>query len=457
MLQQGKFAADVCFYLGERPPLLAPPKYLVPSLGAGFDCDYANPDVLLHRMSVSNGRIVLPDGMSYRLLVLQNCTSPSQEICDRVGSYQSLKVSSIPSTEMSVEVVKKLRELILAGATVVGPPPAQAAGLRNYPECDAQLKEIASEIWGDLDGTLRTERRLGKGRIIWGKTAREILLADGVTPDFTFTGQPESPEQFDYIHRTTGEADIYFVINRTNQPAKSEFTFRVSGKQPEIWDPATGKARVADAYHQANASTVMPLELDGFGSVFVVFRNPVPANAAGPGGTNFPELKEVTELNGSWEVSFDTVWGGPAAVTFPRLISWTDRPENGIKYYSGTATYRKTFDQKEHAIAGKKLKGIYLDLGRVDNVAEVRLNGTKMGVLWCAPWRVEISEALRPTGNMLEVDIINLWANRVIGDLNLPAESRYTKTHDAFRFDFLTGKTPLIRSGLLGPVRILTR
>jgi hypothetical protein len=457
MLQQGNFAADVCFYLGERPPLLAPPKYLVPSLGAGYDCDYTNPDVLLNRMSVSNGRIVLPDGMSYRLLVLQNCTSPSQEICDRVGSYQRLTISSTPSTEMSVEVIRKLRELILAGATVVGPPPAKAAGLKNYPDCDRQLKEIAGEIWGDLDGTLRTERRLGKGRIIWGKAPREILLADGVTPDFTYTGQADSPEQFDYIHRTTGDTDVFFVINRTNKSAKSEFTFRGLGRQPEIWDPVTGRVRVADAYHQTDAGTTVPLELDAFGSFFVVFRKPVPPDAAGSGGTNFPDLKESTELTGSWMISFDPKWGGPATVTFPELMSWTNRPEDGIRYYSGTATYRKTFDGRKHFKAGQRPEHLFLDLGRVEDVAEVRLNGKNLGVLWCAPWRVEITDAVRQEGNILEVDITNVWSNRVVGDLNLPAENRYTRTHDAFRFDFLTAKTPLASSGLLGPVRIVTR
>jgi hypothetical protein len=394
--------------------------------------------------------------MSYRLLVLQNCTSPSQEICDKVSSYQSLKVSSVPSDGMSVEVIRKLRELILAGATVVGPPPLHASGLKNFPECDKQLKEIAHDIWGDLDGTTRTERRLGKGRIIWGKTPREILLADGVTPDFTFAGQAESPEQFDYIHRTTGEAEIYFVINRTDRSVKRDFTFRVSGREPEIWDPVTGNARVAIAYHQSHAGTTLPLELDRFGSFFVVFRKPIPVGAAGPGKRNFPELNELTELRGSWKISFDPTWGGPATVTFPTLMSWTDRPEDGIRYYSGTATYRRKFDGRGYFKAGKKPEHMYLDLGRVENVAEVSLNGKNLGVLWCAPWRVEITDVVRPGGNILEIRITNLWVNRVVGDLNLPAESRYTKTHDAFRFDFLTAKTPLAKAGLLGPVRILT-
>ena len=458
MLQQGTFVADVCFYLGERPPTLAPPKYVVPSLGSGYDCDYSNSDVLLNRMTVKDGRIVLPDGMNYRLLVLQNCTSPSQDICDKVGSYQKLSVSSVPSTAMSLEVIKKIREMVLAGATVVGPPPENTIGLKNFPESDDQLKKIASEIWGDLDGKIRTERGFGKGRIIWGKTPREILLADGITPDFTFQGQEANPQQFDYIHRTQGDVDIYFVINRTNQPVKREFTFRVTGKQPEIWNAVTGETYVSNAYNQANANTFLSLDLDRFSSYFIVFRKSVPFDAAGSDKKNFPELKELTELTGAWEISFDPQWGGPDNVTFPELKSWTDRPEEGIKYYSGKATYKKAFDLSLKADGDKKAvpksRRLFLDFGEIKDVAEVRLNGKKLGILWCYPWRIEITDALKPTGNQLEVDVINLWANRVIGDLNQPKEKRFTKTHDGFRFDFLTGKTELVKSGLIGPVKV---
>ncbi len=458
MLQQGTFVADVCFYLGERPPILAPPKYLVPSLGAGYDCDYSNSDVLLNRMSVRNGRIVLPDGMNYRLLVLQNCTSPSQEICDKVGSYQKLQVSSVPSTAMSLEVIKKIRELILSGATVVGPPPKNATGLKKYPERDELVKKIAYEIWGDLDGKNRTERKFGKGRVIWGKTPREILLSDGVTPDFTFQGQEAKPGQFDYIHRKQGNTDIYFVINRTNQPEKNDFTFRVAGKQPEVWNVVTGEIHEANTFVQTKGTTTMNLHLDRFDSYFIVFRKSVSTDSKGSGKENFPELKEITELKGSWQISFDPQWGGPDTVTFPKLISWTDRLEECIKYYSGKATYKKTFDLSMNPdgkrIAMPKTGSLFLDLGEIKDVAEVRLNGKKLGVLWCSPWRVEITDAVKPIGNLLEVDVINLWANRVIGDLNKPKEERFTKTHDGFRFDFLTGKTPLIKSGLLGPVKL---
>jgi hypothetical protein len=161
-------------------------------------------------------------------------------------------------------------------------------------------------------------------------------------------------------------------------------------------------------------------------------------------------------LNGPWKVTFDTAWGGPAIAEFPDLISWTSRPEEGIKYYSGKATYHNTFDLPLSASGHLNATPtrLFLDLGSVKNVAEVRLNGKNLGILWCAPWRVDITTAVKPTGNILEVDIIDLWANRVIGDLGLPKEKRITKTHDAFRFDMLRATTPLLDAGLLGPVKI---
>lgn len=459
MLQQGKFVGDVCFYLGERAPTLAPPKYIIPSLGPGYDCDYSNAEVLLTRMSVKNGRIVLPDGMSYRLLVLQNCTSTSPEICKQVSRYQKLDVSPVPSNAMSIEVIKKIRELIQNGATVVGPPPKYATGLKNYPNCDEQVQKIASEVWGDLNGKDRVERRFGKGRVFWGKTPREILLSDGIKPDFTFSGQSEEPEKFDYIHRTDGDSEIYFVINRTNRLENSDFTFRVAGKQPEIWNAVTGEIRQAGAFRQANGCTTLPLEFDRFDSWFIVFRKPIAVNVAGKNTYNSLNLKELCNLDDSWKVAFDPQWGGPSDVEFPKLINWIKSAEDGIKYYSGKATYRKKFDRNlksDNTIKTfKNDERLFLDLGNVLDVAEVRLNGMKLGILWCAPWRVEITKSVKPANNLLEIDVINLWANRVVGDLNLPKEKRFTRTHDKFRFDMLKSDTPLLDSGLLGPVRLL--
>lgn len=452
LLQEGKFVGDVCYYIGEQPPSLVPPKYIVPTLGVGYDCDYANTEVLLTRMTVKDGRIVLPDGMSYRLLYLQDCVSPDENICKMVGQYQQLEVSPKPSRAISLAVIKKIHELIMAGATVIGAPPLCSSELENYPICDEQIRQIASEIWGNLDGKNITERKLGKGRIIWGKTARDVLLEDGICQDFSYEGQMYAPEKFDYIHRTLKDCEIYFVINRTGSQIKNNFTFRISGKQPEIWDPVTGKAKKAKSFSQKNGQTTLSLEFAPYGSYFIVFQAPIQSDKQGEQKDNFVNLLVEKDLSSSWHINFDPAWGGPQQIYSDTLFNWIDRPEDNIKYYSGKAIYRKTFDLLVHKKGNERL---YLDLGNVKHVATVWLNGKNLGILWCAPWQVEITDFVKDSDNVLEIEVVNLWANRVIGDWKLPKEKRFTRTHDVFRFDMLRESTPLTNSGLLGPVLIL--
>jgi len=206
--------------------------------------------------------------------------------------------------------------------------------------------------------------------------------------------------------------------------------------------------------------TTLSLKLDAFSSYFVVFRKPVEHRQQSSLAGNFSALATVDSLAGSWTVSFDPKWGGPAETVFPKLESWTERPEEGVKYYSGTATYSKKFDLKDlpksTSIGKQKKRRLFIDFGDIKNVAEVRLNGKKLGILWCAPWRVEITDAVKPTGNLLNVEVTNLWANRVVHDLNLPKSQRLTHTHDGFRFDMLNTKTPILEAGLLGPVKLMS-
>ena len=460
LLQQGLFVGDVCFYLGEEPPVVAPFKQYDPAL-RGYDGDYCNAEVLLKRMSVKNGRITLPDGMSYRLLALQNCTSTSREVCDIIGGSVQQTISSTPSTAMSLKVLKKIGQLVRDGATVVGPRPEKAAGLKNYPKCDEEVQKLAAEIWGDCDGKTHTEHAYGKGRVIWGKPLADVLRADGVKPDFVCAGPPNKPvdgTMLDFLHRKVGDVDVYFVSNRKNHVLSKDCTFRVADKQPEIWNPVNGATDEAVAFQQADGCTSLPLEFAPFESYFVVFRKPIATNAGGTARRNFPKLLSVQEIAGPWTVRFDPRWGGPASVEFPELVSWTKRPEDGIKFYSGKATYSKRFDlqyrrQPRDRDLMKRWR-LLLDLGSVKNVAEVRLNGQKLGILWTAPWRVDISHAVRSSGNVLEIDVVNLWVNRVVGDLNLPKEKRIAETHDVFRFGMVRPSTPLLDSGLLGPVTL---
>ena len=421
MLQQGRFVADVLFYNGDGAPSFVGPKHVDPELGPGYDYDACNTEVLLTRLTVRDGRIVLPDGMTYRLLVL-----PQRR-------------------DMPVEVVRKLKGLVEAGMTLVGPKPEKEPGLKDYPQCDRQVKELAAELWGDCDGRGIKERHFGKGRVAWGIAPRELLARAGVGPDLSCTS-PQPDTFVDWIHRSAEGAEVYFLANRQDRVENVTCTFRVDGRMPELWDPTTGKTHNAAGYTITAGQTSLSLALAPYGSLFVVFR--APATVAAVEGSNFPQLAPVQELSGPWTVEFDPKWGGPPSAQFSQLVSWTKRPENGIKFYSGTATYRTGFDLAQPLPqAGRR---VYLDLGKVQNLAEVRLNGKNLGVVWTAPWQVDITEAAVPTANVLEIDVTNLWPNRLIGDAELPAEKRLTSTNIPINKD-----QPLLESGLLGPVRVM--
>lgn len=281
------------------------------------------------------------------------------------------------------------------------------------------------------------------------KPVREVLAGLGVPPDFESRGEPD----VDYIHRRAGETEIYFVRNLRAAPLSALCTFRVCGRQPELWDAVTGQTRLAEAFAQTAGRTTLPLEFPPYGSLFVIFRKPIPAEALGTASRNFPVCKSVQEVGGPWTVQFDPKWGGPTQpVVFDALSDWTRRAEEGIKYYSGTATYRTTFN----APALPAGRSVFLDLGTVHETAAVRLNGMDLGVVWCPPWRVDIAAALRPGQNLLEIDVANLWPNRLIGDSRLPADKRFTKTNVAKFYNAPRGGSEhsLLPSGLLGPVSI---
>jgi hypothetical protein len=270
----------------------------------------------------------------------------------------------------------------------------------------------------------------------------------GAQPDFEFTGLSEAGT-IDWIHRTTSDGtEIYFVCSRWETPESVECSFRVSGKQPELWNPVTGEIRAATAFHQKNGRTIMPLEFDPCGSVFVIFRRPIGAMVDGTAARNYPTLTPLFKLDGAWDVAFDPKWGGPSNVRFEELTDWTKRPEDGIKFYSGTAVYRKTFTLPT---APDQSQRLILELGEVREVATVRLNGRDLGVVWTKPARVDITRAAKAGTNELEVSVVNLWPNRLIGDAALPPEKRFTETN----MRKFVSKSPLLPSGLLGPVQML--
>jgi hypothetical protein len=272
----------------------------------------------------------------------------------------------------------------------------------------------------------------------------EVLSRLGVPPDFEADGPVR------YTHRRDGEVDIYFLGNTQSQPLSANGRFRVTGRRPEWWDAATGRRRALPQFTEADGVTTVPLAFAPAQSGFVVFRDPASATTSG-NAKNFASLSPVFEVAGAWDVSFDPNWGGPATVRFERLEDWTKRPEPGIRNYSGTATYRRVFDLDAERLARTR-RECYLDVGDVQVMASVRLNGRDLGVAWCAPWQVEIPAGLlRDRGNELEIRVANLWLNRLIGDAGLPPEQRRTwTTRNSFHKE-----TPRVPSGLLGPVQIL--
>ncbi len=274
----------------------------------------------------------------------------------------------------------------------------------------------------------------------YGALARLIESA-GVPPDF------ESDGAIRYTHRTDGGTEIYFVSNRNDRPVDANCMFRVAGKQPELWHPVSGQCRSLTTFTIKEGRTSVPLRFEANEAYFVVFRSPAAESAAKQ--TNFAGVTPLKEITGPWQVSFDPKWGGPEQASFANLDDWTRRPEPGIKFYSGQATYRKTIELPDRKPTDRETR-LLIDLGKVRNIARVRLNGHDLGVAWCAPWRVDITDSAKPGENELEITVANLWINRLIGDSGLPQEKRLTWTSvNPFKPD-----SPLSPSGLLGPVTI---
>ncbi len=438
LLQQGRFVTDVLYYQGDHVPNLRRLKEDDPAgVLPGYDYDSVTEEILLGQTKVSNGRICLDSGMQYRLLVL-----PDHKV-------------------LSLAALKKVREIVYDGGLVLGAKPARTVSLTGYPQCDSEFAGLADMVWGSGEKPAG-ENSFGKGKIVWGETARETLLQMGIKPDFEIKGD-SSQTGFDFIHYTIPstshekDADMYFVYNRTDRTQDVTCTFRIAGWQPELWNPVTGDIRMAQAFNQADGRTQIPLHFSPYGSWFVIFNDSIPVTQQGMASTNTFQYKSMLSIEGPWDVSFDPAWGGPQSVRFETLISWTDHPNAGIKAYSGKATYAKVFDcdiQLDEPASNRNGRKdlFFLDLGEVKDsgIASVRLNGKDLGIIWTKPFRVDISDVLRRGRNELEIDVINSWRNRLLADNKLPADKRLTRTNIQIKHDW----RPL-EAGLLGPVQIL--
>jgi len=427
LLQEGQFVADLC-YLSSEDSLSRPQmtQLLSPPPPFGYDYDFCTVENLM-QMNVKDGRIYLPSGMSYSVLVL-------------------------PQGNMRPAVLRQIAKLVKSGAIVYGGKPEKSPGLQKYPACDVAIKELTDELWDS-------------GKIISDRPFDKFLLSKNIPPDFAFVADVE------YIHRKINDADVYFFSIQRQEQQTIQAVFRISHTLPEIWYPDTGKIEEAPSYSFTNDGRMtIPLSFDPAGSMFVVFRKAADSEKK----ASEPEKFETINIDGAWTLHFPQGLGVPEQIEFAELADWTQNANYDIKHFSGTATYVKDFD---YSAAGKH---IFLDLGTVNVIAEVKLNGKNLGILWKPPFKLEITDVVKTGSNHLEIEITNLWANRLIGDEKYPDDCvwrKFKKESDNFivipqwlkdgkerpateRKTFATWRwykanDPLLPSGLIGPVRLM--
>ncbi len=414
LMRQGQPVIDVLYHLGNDTPLKIVTWRMRPVPPSGYDYDVCG-DEILARASAQDGRVVLPGGMSYRMLVLAG------------GDH------------MTLSAARHLEALVKAGATVLGPTkPVGSPSFGDGEAGDAEVRRIADELWGPGAPKGPGEHKTGLGTMAWGRSPADELELLGTPKDFEATGADAG---ILFAHRRSEQGDIYFLANHRDTPASFTGNFRAQGGLPQAWNPETGSISALAGAARQGLLTSVPIQLEPRESLFVVFRaGPAPAKPA-PGLVE--SMPVWQSFAGPWEVSFDPKWGGPARTNFPSLISWTDSPEAGIRDYSGTATYSLEFDLP------KTLPGrVVLDLGKVDVIASLIVNGQSLGDLWKTPFAADVTTALHPGKNRLEVNVANLWANRLIADAGLPEAQRLTWTN----YPPYKAGAPRLPSGLLGPV-----
>ena len=413
MLQQGRFAADLLYFYGEDSNLTAIFATKAPDLPAGYGFDYINADGLIHAVNVDNAQLATRSGMRYRLLVLD--------------PY---------SRHMSLPVLRAIHSLVAAGAIVAGQKPTDTPSLGDDP---AEFARLNDELFGNGTGV----HAVGRGKVFAGQSAAAAITSLNIAPDFDHT-RPLPDTRIEFVHRKLPAGDIYFLDNRNARDENFAATFRIAGKAPELWHAETGKSEPV-SYAIVNGRTTVPLHLEPWGTVFVVFRH-----AATKSSIKLPRTVEtkLSTVDGPWNLAFQPGRGAPASVTLDHLISWSDSADGGVRYFSGSGTYTRSIQASAAWFQpGAKLR---LDLGDVKNLASVTVNGKRLGIVWHAPYRVDVTAVLKPGANTLSIQVTNAWVNRLIGDQQ-PGATKYTFADIAP----YKATSPLLPSGLLGPVVIV--
>ncbi|WP_198931764.1 glycosyl hydrolase [Labilibacter marinus] len=421
LLQQGKYVADVCYFIGEDAPIMTGGR--VPEIPKGYSYDYINAEVIMNRMSVKDGRFVLPDGMSYKVMVLP------------------------PFTTMRPELLTKIEELVKQGGIILGPKPQESPSLQNFPACDEQVKEIAEKLWNGTYNQGKMAVQYGQGKVMDGYELLEVFAYLNLAKDVDVPADASVL----WIHRNMPGMDIYFVCNQSDETIELFPVFRADKKlKPQLWDAVSGEIRALSDYELTATGIKVPLKMEAAQSWFVVFTNDDKNADVKPAyASNFPEYEKMSALEGPYKVDFvnrDIVPKDP--VVFNELIDWRNSSNEQIKYYSGTAIYTTSFNVESLP----QNQDLFLNLGKVSVMAKVKLNDIYVGGVWMSPYRLNITDALKTGENELQIEVVNLWRNQLIRDKSRPKDEKYTW----IVIDKITPESALQSSGLIGPVHIET-
>jgi len=411
LLTQGQFVADVLYFYGQDSNITSLYSDHLPPVPEGYRFDFANVDAL-KTLSVTNGALVSDSDMHYRVLALD----PRARV-------------------MSLDVLREIARLVGAGATVIGHAPVTTPSLADS---DSDFRALSRALWGPAALPMH---RFGKGLVLHESLSRALSTL-GIAPDIQGWGGLRSSE-IRFVHRHLSGGDVYFITNGSDRPKHGDVSFRLSGRVPQLWHADTGKIESV-SFRQEAGRTIVPLDLAADDAVFVVFRNPAstPERA-------FPATirQRAATVSGPWGVRFKFPDGTSRATTFETLHSWSTSPDPAIRYFSGSAHYTQQFVIPPERLATRTR--LELDLGAVQSIARVSLNGCDLGTLWHAPFRVDATPCIQAGTNHLEIELSNLWVNRLIGDRQPKAEPVAFTTFNPYSAD-----SPLPTSGLLGPVTL---
>lgn len=419
MLQQGRYVADVAYFIGEDAPKMT--GVTNPELPKGYSFDYINAEVLKERISVKDGRITLPDGLSYRILVLPDVET------------------------MRPELLEKIKDFVEQGAVIMGNPPKRSPSLQNFTEADRRVQELVKELWGENYSGNKRIIDYGEGKVFPPMDLALALEQLGSMPDFKIVTE----EPVLWIHRKMADKDIYFITNQSDERISFEASFRLTGMQPEFWDATTGSTRKLPEFTEAENYTNVPLELEPAESGFIVFTKDEIIENEQQKHQNFGRVNSLKTLENPWSVHFkNSTIDIEKTITMDQLKDWIQLEDSDLKYYSGTAIYQNTFDLNKIPLA----KRVFLDIGKADVIVNIEINGTEVGGLWTAPWRIDVTDYLKEGENNLELAVTNLWVNQLVGDSDRNKEGK--KTWTLLNTDY--SENPLQPSGLVGPVRLVS-